>query len=126
MLYDIEVRINKEYFSDGITDFNTENNTFEGYLTDDYIIGKYENKILSIELFRRMLNTEKNFYILGNFYIEVIAFESLKVNLEMPEEFTLYCTQKGKILEVFFICEEENITEDEFENELNKILDFFY
>ena len=89
MLYDIEVRIDNEYFSDGIIDFNTENNTFEGYLTDDYIIGKYENKILSIELFRRMLNTEKNFYILGKFYIEVIAFESLKVNLEMPGEFTL-------------------------------------
>ena len=126
MLYDIEVRIDNEYFSDGIIDFNTENNTFEGYLTDDYIIGKYENKILSIELFRRMLNTEKNFYILGKFYIEVIAFESLKANLEMPGEFTLYCHQKGKILEVFFICEEENITEEEFENELNKILDFFY
>ncbi len=123
MLYEIKARIKNEYLSNGIIDIKDD--TFEGYLTDDYIVGEYKNGKIRVTLFIKELNINGIFQESDIFEREVLNFESLKVDFELPKKYTLYCIDEGKMLEIDFIQKKNDMKKEEFQRELNKISSFF-
>ncbi len=118
MLYDIEVRINKEYFSNGIISIDKNHNTFEGYLTNDHIKGEYKEGIINITILRRKLDiyTQKT---------AVLYFSSLMEDFVLPQKYTLYNIIDNKRLEIMFIRKENCITKEEFNSNLKEVSNFF-
>ena len=117
MLYVVEVRIKGLYFSDGVINIASDG-TFKGYLTCDYISGRYDNEKKVLEA-----NLKENTYICQNMS-EPTTFRSKKIYFECPGEFILYKEKSPMKLNMTFLKKPENLSLKDFEKNLSQVLEF--
>ena len=112
MLYVVEVRIKGLYFSDGVINIASDG-TFQGYLTCDYISGRYDKQTKVLEA-----------SLIDNSISEPIIFRSKKIYFEYPGEFVLYKEKSPMKLYMTFLKKPENLSLKDFKKNLNQVLEF--
>ena len=114
-IFDIEARLTTsldcKYFSDG--KILVKDNIFEGYLTNDYIIGKYDDEkfILSAKLLINDLHTGEE---------EIIDFSIDEDDFTLPNTFCLE-EKENKIFLNLEVLNVSEISKERFKENLLKI-----
>ena len=126
MYYKIQLRILGHYYSDGFIKF--EGSTFEGYLTEDYIIGYFSedrysnNKLLNItvecaECYEDSIIEFECEFLSQEFYVPSAYVTSML--LEVEDEMTGKLLERDVQVEISFI---EKLTKQQIPD-FEKILD---
>ena len=115
-IFDIEARLKTSskcfYLSDG--KILVKDNIFEGYLTNDYIIGKYDEEkfILSAELLINDLDTGEE---------EIFDFSIDEDDFTLPNRFCLE-DKENKIFLILDVLNVSKISKGKFKENLSKIV----